>query len=283
MKILRKIILCVLSRHIFSDVTGLLVRISRPKFLVRAVINGYFIKTLGVHTDEIEKPVNSYGSVLKFFTRRLKPGARPVDTTAGGLISPVDGVITQSGQILDNHLFEAKNRSYPFTTLIPFADEKKYNQGHYITLYLSPADYHRIHHPVSAEITHTSYIEGRLLPVNAFSLQNFSNVLPGNRRIIITYCCQNITFYMVLVGALNVGNISILYDPSFYQKADRNKNNGIVYQKAYTGMKVEKGSEAAVFNLGSTVILIFPENTFVPGTTVRDSRIKMGQLLGTLT
>ena len=277
-------LLRLLSIPIFSLLTGFFVKLKRPKWLIQLVIHRYFLKKLKVNTDEIAKSPAEYDTILSFFTRELKPGVRPLAGPENALISPVDAKVYSQGRIESGKLLQVKNSWYNLSDLLSPDAAGMYANGRYLTLYLSPSDYHRIHHPLSAAVTHIDYFPGRLLPVNDFSTRTFQEVFCRNKRVSVHYKKNSLNLVMVLVGALNVGAISISFDPAFDASRQRVKVNGVkYYTHPYETLLCRKGAEAAVFNLGSTVILIAPEHgltfrRFDPG-----ARVKMGQQIGALT
>ncbi len=253
-----------------------LVRIERPSFLVQFFIRFIFINKLKVDARETEKPLKEYKSFLSFFTRKLQPTARSINANKNIMISPVDAEIIASGSIINNQLIQIKNKTYFLKDLITEAKISpktisQFEKGKFINLYLAPKDYHLIHHPYPAKIKKVTYIPGELYPVNNFSLLHFDKVFARNRRVAIEYETSHFSFIMVLVGAFNVGRIPLFFDKDFYRYHSLNK----VKQKSYR-LSVEKGSYAAGFELGSSVVMLFPSNV---NFSFKSTIIKMGQPL----
>ncbi len=262
-----------------------LVRLERPRLLVQFFIRLIFIKKFKVNLTEVEKPLDEYKSFLSFFTRKLTPDARPIERKQDVIISPVDGEIIASGVIDDGNLMQIKNKSYsindflpdetPFRELVEIVDPIK--SGKFINLYLSPRDYHFIHHPLDAHIKQIFYLPGKFLyPVNHFSLNHFEKVFVRNKRIIVHYQRGDYFFLVAWIGAFNVGKIDVLFDRKFPPN-----RHGSFQQKKYGNFSVKKADYAGVFELGSSVVMLFPKlvhedfDFFLP-----KSRIKMGETLG---
>jgi len=277
----KKLILILLSFPLFSSLISFFVKLNHPQFIIRWVIHYYFIKRLKVKTDEIEKDISQYRSVLDFFIRRLKKGSRPIPKTKNIFISPVDGEILAFGGIKNGALIQAKGKKYKLLELVGKEDEGKFAGGHYLTIYLAPVNYHRIHHPLDAQIIKTDFFPGALLPVNHFSINNFSDVFTKNKRVITYYRAGKKCFALVKIGALNVGNISLSYDRLYYKNI-KNKpfRDGKFFSKNYGFKKVTKGNEAAVFNLGSTVILLFERNTMEFCKLKNRQKLRLGDKIG---
>ncbi len=274
-KALKAFFMLALSAPVFSRMFGRLTALKYPRWFARMAIRK-FIKIYQIETTELEKPVDEYPSLSAFFVRRLKQEARPVDKEPASIVSPVDGLAMTCGTLTDSlKALQIKGRSYKLEKLVPEGtDLSSYKGGYFVQLYLSPRDYHRIHFPFTATVSRASYLKGRLLPVNPFSLSHFKNVFPENERIILELEHKGQKALMALVGALNVGRIGLSFS-DFETNRGRRKDCEIPLSRNHG----EKGTELGWFMMGSTVVLFFPENTFVPqiqpGATVR-----VGQQIG---
>lgn len=222
-----------------------------------------FAKAYNIPVEEAELAVGEYPSLNAFFTRRLKPGARPIDEEANSIVSPVDALITACGYMEDGKLLEVKGQTYSLEELVnhnPRAES--FRSGFFYVLYLSPRDYHRIHVPVDGVLEETEEIAGRVFPVNHASMTNIRHVLSRNYRI-NSYIQHPVgQVGVVKVAALNVASIQFV--------------DGVQPQHP-----LKKGDELAYFEFGSTIVLLLEQGKYAPDTSVGvGSRVKMGERLG---
>ena len=247
------------SRKWISKLTGEFSQSSASKALIPR-----FAKIYNINIDEAEKELHDYRTLNEFFTRRLKQDARPIHQEEHVVVSPVDAVITACGPITNHHLLEVKGQSYSVVDLLQSEeDAKRYDNGYFYVLYLSPTDYHRIHTPISGEITLRKHLAGKVYPVNNASMTMMKQVLNRNERLITFIKSEKQKEVAVVkVGALNVSSIN-------YVNAD--------------ATTCSIGDELAYFAFGSTVVLLFEANSFTPfNTNALNSRVKMGEKLGIL-
>lgn len=256
---------------------GKLARCKLPYGLSQELIN-WFAKRYSVHVDEAEFPLAGYSTLAEFFTRRLKPGIRSIGL---GVISPVDGTVVEHGVLEGSRIMQAKGKFYQVGELL--GDNtlaKQFVDGYFITIYLAPGDYHRIHSPVTGKIVRAVYVEGNLWPVNGKSVQQITNLFSINERITSVIESEFGTVAVVKVGATNVGEISVCYDtlvanqrPRLIQKPRRSES-----RTYYDGISIQRGDELGIFQMGSTVILLFEKNRFVPRNGL-GGKVKMGEQL----
>lgn len=261
-----------LPKNAISRAFGAISEVEFPAPLQRAV-NRSFAGMVGVDTDEAEHPPGHYSTLNGYFTRRLREGARPIDeqgeTTA---VSPVDGRLGAHGRIEEGTLFQAKGRRYKLLELVDSAaDAQWFAGGWYATIYLSPRDYHRIHSPVAGTVQKVSYIPGHLFPVNPFAVDHIDDLFAVNERLITYLDTEEFGAVAVIkVGATCVGRIGLSYEPL--------ETNGPLRRRREfaprESIDVAHGEELGVFNLGSTVILLFQE----PAMAFRDD-LKGGEML----
>ena len=220
-----------------------------------------FVRKYGVNMDEaLDSNIASYASFNDFFTRALKPGARPLATS--DLISPVDGAISQFGPISGDQIFQAKGHRYSTAALVggDAALAARFNNGSFATLYLSPKDYHRIHMPCDGRLTQMIYVPGDLFSVNPTTARGVPGLFARNERVVCVFESAHGPFVLVLVGATIVGSMATVW-------------HGLVSPPRlpdvrtwnYADQKVElkRGDEMGRFLLGSTVVLLFPEAPLV--------------------
>ena len=270
----RRALLRLLSYPVFSRIFGGFAEIRRPRFFVRFAIRR-FVRMFDIDLTEVEQPVASYDTLGTFFVRTLKPGARTVHPEDDALVSPVDAAVLAVGVIDDQGLaLQIKGRTYPAADLIATdIDPESLVNGRYLQLYLSPRDYHRIHHPADGRIVRAIHQPGRLYPVNHFSLNHFDRVLTRNDRIFLEMDCEGRTLYLSLVGALNVGRIGLTAS-SF--ETNRGMN---MTEIPISDDRATKGAELGWFRMGSTVVLLAPPDTLT-FTVEAGQRVKMGEAIG---
>jgi phosphatidylserine decarboxylase len=260
MKPIYKLLTELSSRKTISQITGAFAKSGISKAFIP-----HFAKTYGIKLEEAEKAIHEYPTLNAFFTRRLKKGVRTIDPSENAVVSPVDAVITGIGEIKDGTILSVKGQRYTIAEMLEEPElEKIYRNGHYVVLYLSPTDYHRIHTPISGKIIKHVHKAGKYYPVNDFGLKHMKRVLSRNERL-ITYMSNPYTeIAVVKVGALNVASI---------QLNDRLKNV----------TKVKKGEELAYFEFGSTVVLLLKESTFQFESHLKEGdKVQVGEKLGTM-
>ncbi|HEX6558500.1 MAG TPA: archaetidylserine decarboxylase [Longimicrobiales bacterium] len=247
-----------------------------PRPLRRLVLSG-FARTLGIDLAEAELPLAQYGSINAFFVRRLKAGLRawPVAPATAG--SPVDGVVGQFGTISAGTLLQAKGRGYSAARLLGDAEEaSRFQHGSYLTLYLSPRHYHRIHAPVAGAISKARHVPGRLLPVNAPSVAHVPELFAINERLVCYIDSALGRIAVVAVGAYNVGRIAAAFDAAWAAQGwVTNRRGAHPETRTYVPpVAVGTGAEIMAFHLGSTVVLLLEpgvrlENSLRPGAEIR--------------
>lgn len=258
MKRLLRLLTELSSRKFVSIAAGRFAKSRASKRLIPR-----FAKAYNIRVEEAEKSIRQYATLNEFFTRRLKPDARPLDPDARSLISPVDGEVTGIGRASKGKLLQIKGQDYEIEQLLSGSPRSiNYREGYYIVLYLSPADYHRIHAPVSGEIVESERVAGRVYPVNRFAMRHVQSVLARNERLITYIRHDGGELALVKVGALNVSSIR-------YIEPERHL--------------LERGDELALFEFGSTVVLLMEKGSFEPRANLTEGeRIQMGQPLGRL-
>lgn len=222
----------------------------RSKMAVRR-----FAARYEVVVEDAEKPIEDYVSVLDFFTRRLKPGARPIDGSPEALVSPVDGAYLVGGDVGEGRLYQAKGRDYTLSALLAEEGaEATFRDGSYITLYLAPRDYHRIHSPVDGVITGYTSVPGALFPVNPAAVAHVHELFARNERLITHIDSEAFgRVDVVKVGATNVGHITLSYDDAVSTNTGQDT---IVRHRYDEPIPIARGGEVGVFEMGSTVILV---------------------------
>jgi phosphatidylserine decarboxylase len=237
----------------FSSGIGWIARRKVPRPL-RATVYGGFARYAGADLSALDRPIDEFERFDDFFTRPLPEGARPVDTRPGVLVSPVDGTVCEVGVSRAGRLIQCKGLDYSLEGLLADATmAQPFRDGDYITLYLAPRDYHRIHSPVAGRVVGYRHIAGAFYPVNPLSVRTVPGLFSINERI-VTYLDSELgRVAVVKVAATGVGNISLSYDPKV-----RSHVGPTGSERTYRpGFEVARGQELGMFHLGSTVILLF--------------------------
>jgi phosphatidylserine decarboxylase len=253
-----------------------------------SLIKDTFIKLFAGHFDvnmqEAEETnLESYASFNAFFTRALAEGTRPVDPAPDSVVCPADGKISQLGVIRDGRIFQAKGRDYSCRELLGDRERAAdFSNGAFATIYLSPRDYHRVHMPVDGTLSAETYIPGDLFSVNPVTADNVDALFARNERLVCYFDATGGPMAMVLVGAMIVAGIATAWSGQVVPPARRPRT--LDYRQPPAQVRLARGEEMGRFFLGSTVILLFPENTVAWEERYRaGSATRMGERLGTLT
>ena len=239
----------------------------------------YFARHFGINVEESEFAVKTYGSLTEFFIRKLKPGLRPVAQGDSVVVSPVDGVVSEFGPIKQGVLIQAKGVDYTVLELLGQDKERaqRFANGLFLTIYLSPRDYHRIHVPVAGQVVASTYVPGTLFPVNPFGVRAVKGLFALNERLITYLQGSAGLLALVKVGATIVGSVKVNY-ASLTTNVPRAK---LLTSDYPNGPSYFSGEEVGRFEFGSTVILLF-EPGKVALTLQTGDRVLMGQKIGQL-
>jgi phosphatidylserine decarboxylase len=242
----------------------------------------WFVRRYGVDMSEAAEPdIAAYGSFNDFFTRALKPGARPL--AAADLVCPVDGSISQFGRIRGDQIFQAKGHDYSTRALLggDAALAAQFDDGHFATLYLSPRDYHRIHMPCAGRLRRMIHVPGALFSVNPATARGVPGLFARNERVVCVFEGAGGPFVLVLVGATIVGSMATVWHgvvnpprPGRLREWRYDTNDG------QAPVELAQGAEMGRFLLGSTVVLLFPSGglQFNPGW-MPGGAIRMGEAM----
>jgi phosphatidylserine decarboxylase len=230
-------------------------------------------------SDAQQPLAHAYGTFNEFFTRALRAGARPIVADPHVIVSPVDGSISAMGRIDGGELLQAKGHSYSLAALLagPAALTERFIDGAFVTLYLAPYNYHRIHMPADGTLRAAWYVPGRLFSVNAMTAAGVTGLFARNERIVCLFEDGPFSFALVLVGALFVGSMSTHWHGEVTPRVRRPCE---LKSPAEANLRLAKGAELARFNMGSTVILLLPRGRtdWLAGLAA-GSRVKVGQAL----
>lgn len=248
-------LLHLLPKNYLSHLFGNLVSARLP-FGLHRVIRDKFIQAYKIDSSDAEHPVSGYETLGQFFIRRLKPGARPLAPKP--IISPVDGTLTQMGRFQGSagKLTQIKGLDYDLKDLLgPGFDLKDYLPGGgYLTIYLAPYNYHRIHSPIEGVVTQVGYIPGALWPVNTWSVRNIPGLFVVNERIAVEVAGAEGKAILVMVGATNVGRITLDFHAGI--AGNQRPRSAERIWKPAAPLSMAKGQGLGCFELGSTVVLI---------------------------
>ncbi len=265
-----------LPHHAISRLVFKLTRIKSPLLVPKAIV--LFSKAFKVNLEEAVNPdPRSYATFNDFFTRALKPELRPI--AANKIISPVDGTISQLGRIVNSSLLQAKGVSYSLDKLLGGNPDRTslYQNGQFITIYLSPRDYHRIHMPCSGKLLEQTHIPGRLFSVAKHTVNTIKGIFARNERVIATFETEFGPMAMVLVGAINVAAIETVWAGLITPPKGETITSRSYKDK---DIRLKKGEEMGRFNMGSTVILLFPKDAPALSDDLRpDQTLKLGMAL----
>ena len=260
-----------LPKNHLSYFMGKLVHLPLPRFIWIPVIR-IFSKIYNIKINEAEKPVSEYESLGDFFVRRLKSGIRPVG--ANWALHPADSVITQLARIENGNLIQAKNKFYKAVDFLQDSEAlQKYGNGFFVTYYLCPTDYHRVHSPVDGVITKVTHVPGMLWPVNKWSTENIEEMFSINERVCVEIKTNRGFVNVVLVGATNVGYIELSFMPEI------KGNQFSVFKpliKPNLNISIKRGEELGMFRMGSTVVMLYQDGV-IPSDTSAEELQKLNQ------
>ena len=251
----------VFSSPGLSRVTGRLADLRAPAVLLRPLLRAY-VRLYGVDLDEAAEPLEAHATFNAFFTRRLKPGGRPLPVDLRMLVSPADSRLNSIGPVpADGRLEQVKGRTYDLAELLGSDEEaERFRGGVQATHYLSPSMYHRVHSPVDGRVRAWTYLPGRLFPVNAPSVRAIDRLFVRNERVAIFMEADVFgSVALVMVGAANVGRMTLSFAPLV---TNTGAASGTV--RPAGEIRLRRGDELGAFNLGSTVVLLASDPRLEP-------------------
>ena len=241
----------------------------------------WFVGRYNVNMDEALDPdITHYTSFNDFFTRALRPDARPL--AQADYVCPVDGRISQFGSIDKDQIFQAKGHNFSTTALVggDAALAAQFEHGSFANLYLSPRDYHRIHMPCDGRLTRMIYVPGELFSVNPTTARGIPGLFARNERVVCVFDTANGPFVMTLVGATIVGSMATVWHgvvnpPRTGQVRD--------WSYANDNVVLKQGEELGRFLLGSTVVMLFPKDTVQFNANWQPAGpVQLGEVMGNL-
>lgn len=255
----------------------------RAGWLTKAVIDA-FVWYYKVDMKEAQKPdTASYRTFNDFFVRPLRDDARPIETDPNLLILPADGAISQLGRIHGDQIFQAKGHTYSLEALLAgnAAMTDMFRDGEFVTTYLAPRDYHRVHMPCNGILREMIYVPGDLYSVNPLTAQNIPNLFARNERVICRFDTEVGPMVQILVGATIVGSIETVCSGTVTPPRE-----GVIKRWSWPGADEEgavvllKGQEMGRFKLGSTVINLFAAGKVkLAESLAAESKTRLGETL----
>ncbi|WP_404409971.1 archaetidylserine decarboxylase [Pseudidiomarina marina] len=245
----------------------------------------WFIRQYKIDMSEaIHEDPKAYKTFNDFFTRYLKPELRPLMASDDKQFAhPVDGAISQLGEIEEGRVFQAKGHDYSLTELLGGDpdDAHAFRDGDFATIYLAPKDYHRIHMPCDGVLRKMIYVPGDLYSVNPLTVANVPNLFARNERVVAIFEADFGQFAMVLVGATIVASIGTVWSETVTPPRGTDVHTWEYPASGKQAIRLKKGEEMGHFKLGSTVILVFPDDVIDFDEALKPGSVtRMGTLLG---
>ncbi|MFK8011765.1 MAG: archaetidylserine decarboxylase [Marinicellaceae bacterium] len=270
----------ILPHRLLSRLVHWLMRIeSKPikNFIIKKISKSYNVNM----QEALSSDLDDYKHFNAFFTRELKKHVRPIDVNEKSIVSPVDGAISQCGKINQGRIFQAKGFDFSVEELLACSPEKAnyYHNGEFATIYLSPKDYHRMHAPMDCEVLKTVHVPGRLFSVAKWTAESIPRLFARNERLVCYMQTEIGEIAYILVGAIMVSSMETVFNgvvtPPYgkiIQEVPLNEN-----------VNLSKGDEVGRFNMGSTVILLFPPNvTQLEKSLIENKIVKLGEKIATI-
>jgi phosphatidylserine decarboxylase len=243
----------IVPKQDLSHWVGRLVHQPLPAPLAQRSVE-WFARYYKINMSEAELPITSYRTIGELFTRKLKPSVRPIGE---GIVHPADAVISEAGTIEKLTLLQAKGKTYSVAELLRSSHfAPMFEGGSFMTYYLCPTDYHRVHSPVDGEIIWSCHIPGEFWPVNSWSVNKIDNLFAVNERVVTMIKTPRGIVAHVMVAATNVGNMTMAYDVGIDTRArgEQRKPREKTYEPP---ISIKRGEEVGVFNMGSTVVMLY--------------------------
>ncbi len=280
---LKSLPLYPLPHHLLSRMMHAATRIENTaikNWQINTIRNAYNVDL----SEATLQNLDDFKSFNQFFTRELREEARPVDTDPDTIVSPVDAHVSQAADIRNGRIIQAKGHDYSVLELLGGVKSRAtpFNNGRFTTLYLSPRDYHRIHMPLSGTLREMVYIPGRLFSVGNHTVKTVPRLFARNERVVCIFDTDIGPVAHVLVGAIFVASIETVWAGEITPPNGSYIRNTHYPKSGEGSVFIERAVEMGRFNMGSTTITLFPENTIeflpemVPGAPVR-----LGQRIAT--
>ncbi len=272
-----KLLFYVTPHHAVSRVVYFITHLRGPQ--VKPMIS-WFVKRYGVKMEDAEESeIGYYQTFNEFFTRPLKHSIRPIAPGENTLACPCDGTVSQAGPVRTGAIMQAKGRGYSVLELLG-GDKTmaaEFVDGCFVTIYLAPYDYHRLHMPLDANMNKMIHVPGRLFSVAQWTVEEIPRLFARNERLACHFETSAGPMVMVMVGAINVSAIETVWSGLVVPPRARKISE---YDYSHTRKEIPKGAEMGRFNMGSTVILLTGKNVEWLPHIKAGQTVKMGQLIG---
>ncbi|MDD5717772.1 MAG: phosphatidylserine decarboxylase [Sulfuricurvum sp.] len=268
-----------MKQHFTSSLSQVFGRFASKEHgkLFQKMINKSYVRLMGLDMSDFEAP-ESYPTLNALFTRKFHR-KRSFSADPQDMISPCDSLITECGVIHDNLALQIKGMQYSVDDVlgegISSSSKKSIHNGTFINFYLSPRDYHRYHAPIDMQVLHAVHIPGKLYPVNIPSLKKQINLFIENERVVIEcLSSEGKRFFLILVGALNVGEMEVSFEP-------RIRTNTVLTpsQYSYKELYLSKGDDFGCFRMGSTIVMLCEKDMVEIGVSAGHN-VKFAQTIG---
>lgn len=270
----------ILPHHPLSRMMGVLTH-SKNKtwknFFIKQIIRHYHVNMV----ESLEQNINNFACFNDFFTRKLKPGIRPVTNQSGAIACPADGAISQCSEITTGNIFQAKGKSYSVIDLLggDANQASVFENGNFATIYLSPKDYHRLHMPVAGTLKQMIHIPGRLFSVNGATANSVPQLFARNERVVAIFDTEIGTMALVLVGAIFVASIETVWHGEVTPPTSSTIR---IWNYSNNAPVLSRGAEMGRFNMGSTIIVLFSKGKMSWSDGLKANKtVKLGQQIGT--
>ena len=249
---------------------------------LRSLMLSRFARVYGIDASEAEKPLDEYSGFDEFFTRRLRPGLRPIASGPGQVVSPADGTVVECGLATAGKLIQAKGDFFELGELL--GDEEiaaRLEGGAYLITYLSPKDYHRVHSPVGGRVLGWRHIPGTLFSVGAKSVLSEPGLFIRNERFVtLVEMTEGGLAAVVMVAAIGVGHVTVSYDPDVATHRPKFLRAARRHHRYDEPKPIHRGEELGIFHLGSTTIVVFEPGRVDLETFSAGDSVKMGVGIG---
>ena len=249
---------------------------------LRTLMLSRFASVYGIDVSEAEKPLGEYAGFDEFFTRKLRPGARPIDEAPGRVVSPADGTIVECGHATAGKLIQAKGSEFDLASLLDDgAAAARLQGGAYLITYLSPKDYHRVHSPVGGRVIGWRHVPGTLFSVNAGNIRREPGLFVRNERFITLIEMDGGGLAaVVMVAAVGVGHVTVSYDPEVATHRPEFFRAALRHRQYDEPKPIRCGDELGIFHLGSTTIVVFEPGRVELDGLACGASVKMGVGIG---
>jgi len=269
------------QRHITNKISQLFGKFASKEFSkpIQGFINRKYVKWMGLDMSDFDHP-NSFATLNALFTRKLST-PRSFDKDTSAMISPCDAWVSECGALENFNALQIKGMSYDVREFLTEHVDDKMNDwidnGSYVNFYLSPKDYHRYHVPIDMKVTKAIHVPGKLYPVNIPSLKKRLNLFIENERVVLECEHHGKHFFLVLVGALNVGQMVVDFEPKIATNTQTDELK--IYE--YSNVNLKKGDDLGYFKMGSTIILIAEED-MLDIVVKQDDNVRFGQTIANI-